>query len=232
MKKVFLRILTSNKRDWEDWVTDEIRSSVEARIKVRGHCAMMLTGGKTAEALYKHWVVSATWNHSNLNYYFGDERCLPPENTESNYGMVMRSLFPMGLPEDCSIYRIRGEVSNYKAEASRYERILPETIDILLLSVGPDGHIASLFPGSASLSNDGADLVVPIVGPKHPSKRLTITPRVIQSARSIFVLAVGSEKGKVLAEALTKPDNIFDMPVRLTIGGTWLLDSQATAQYQ
>ncbi len=86
---------------------------------------MMLTGGKTAETLYKHWAVSVPWNHSNLNYYFGDERCIPSEHPESNYGMVLRSLFPMGLPEDCNINRIKGEVANYKPEARRYESILP-----------------------------------------------------------------------------------------------------------
>ena len=99
---------------------------------------------------------------------------------------------------------MKGEVANYKAEARRYESIQPHTIEVLLFSVGP----------------------------KPPPERLTITPNVIKFARAVYVLAVGSKKGQVLAEDLKQPEHITDLPARLTLDRTWLLDSQAAEQFQ
>jgi len=109
--------------------------------------------------------------------------------------------------------------------------MLPFNIDILLSSVGEDGHVASLFPFDDALY-ETERLVVPVIAPKSPSCRLTITPKVIKSAKSIFVLAVGEKKGEILGEALNNPHNIFELPVRLTIGSTWILDKSATKSFK
>jgi len=125
---------------------------------------MMLTGGYTAKQLYQHWAVSKPWNHSKIVYFFGDKRCVPPDHQDSNYGMVKRSLFPKGTPIGCKVIRMEGELSEREAPARNYEQMLPESIDILLLSVGSDGHIASLFPRSNAL-NEKTKSVVPFVSP-------------------------------------------------------------------
>ena len=121
------------------------------------------------------------------------------------------------------------ENSDREAAAKAYEKLLPESMDVLLLGMGMDGHIASLFPNNPALRSRQRS-VVPTTGPMSPCERLTITPRVITQARSVFVLATGAEKGKVLAEALQSADDFLSLPVRLTLAGTWLLDAEAEAQ--
>ena len=107
--------------------------------------------------------------------------------------------------------------------------MLPESLDILLLSVGLDGHIASLFPQSSAL-NEKTKSVVSVVCPKPPPERLTVTPRVVQSARTTFLFAQGKEKGRILAKALVQPDDTVSLPVRLVIDSTWILDKNAAEQ--
>ena len=136
---------------------------------------MMLTGGYTAKQLYQHWAVSKPWNHSKIIYYFGDERCVPHDHQDSNYSMVKRSLFPKCTPKGCKVIRMEGKLSGREAAARKYEQMLPESINILLLSVGSDGRIASLLPGSNAIQ-EKLRSVVPVVGTKSPSMRLTIPP--------------------------------------------------------
>ena len=100
--------------------------------------------------------------------------------------------------------------------------MLPESIDVLLLSVGSDGRIASLLPGSNAIQ-EKLRSVVPVVGTKPPPRRLTITPRVIQSASSTFLFAIGKEKGQILAKALESPNNIASLLLRLVLRATWIL---------
>ena len=107
--------------------------------------------------------------------------------------------------------------------------MLPESIDVLFLSVGSDGHIASLYPQSNAL-NEKTKSVVPVVGPKPPPERLTITTSVIQPAKSTFLFAQGKEKGQILAQALESPNNIASFPARLVLGATWILDTDAAEQ--
>jgi 6-phosphogluconolactonase len=187
---------------------------------------IMLTGGSSAESLYKLWSSDLTFNHSNIIYYFGDERCVLPNHPDSNYGMAVSTLFPNGIPQNCKVERMRGEENNFHIEAMRYSNLLPESVDILLFSVGPDGHIASLFPYGDKL-NEMNRAVVPVTGSKLPSERLTITQKIIKSAKHIIVIANGETKGKALTRALEDPNNIQEMPVRLTIGTSWFLDESA-----
>ena len=141
------QIITASAEIWCESTTETIGTTVKLHISAKGECSMMLTGGNTAKQLYQHWTVSKPWNHSKIIYYFGDERCVPPDHQDSNYGMVKRSLFPKGIPKGCKVIRMEGELSEREAVARKYEQMLPESIDILLLSVGSDGRVASLLPG-------------------------------------------------------------------------------------
>ena len=143
--------------------------------------------------------------------------------------MVTHYLFLKGIPKGCAVKKMEGYASDREAAARSYEQPFPEFIDVLLLSVGQDGHIASLFPGDLALLETTRS-VVSIVGPKQPPERLTITPRVIQSTKSTFLFALGEEKGRILAQALEQPDDIASLPVRLVLGSTWVLDSDASEQ--
>lgn len=137
--------------------------------------------------------------------------------------MAMSTLFKAGLPQGCAMHRMEAEGDDLEVAAERYAAILPRTIDILLLGVGEDGHIASLFPHSAGL-HEIRRRVLPITGPKRPNQRLTITPPVILQAHLTVVLAVGAVKAALLKEALRMPNNIDALPARLVLRGTWLMD--------
>ena len=89
--------------------------------------------------------------------------------------MVTHYLFLKGIPKGCAVKKMEGYASDREAAARSYEQAFPEFIDVLLLSVGQDGHIASLFPGDLALLETTRS-VVSIVGPKQPPERLTITP--------------------------------------------------------
>lgn len=215
--------------DWAAMAADEIGLAVSAAISRRGVCNIMLTGGNTAERLYNYWAKTSALPMESMRFLFGDERCVPPDHADSNYALVMRTLLAKGEPPGCEIIRIAAENADRDAAARKYEELLPQEIDVLLLGMGVDGHIASLFPYSEALrSTDRA--VLPVAGANLHHERLTITPRVISNARAIFLLAMGEEKGLVLAEAIRSPADFMSLPVRLALGGIWLLDDAAASQ--
>ena len=204
-----------------------ISNAIISKIKM-GSCNVMLTGGKSAEQIYKCWSTSDVLSAylSRIHFYFGDERCVPPEDLDSNYGMARRAFLKKDIIKKINIYRIEAECEDIEAAGVRYAELLPNSIDVLLLSVGVDGHIASLFPYDPALS-EYKRRVVPAVGLKLPFKRLTITPKVISDSAEVFVLAFGKSKGRVLLEALRNPNDIASCPARLVLNATWLLDDEA-----
>ena len=201
----------------------QIQPLIQSSIQRKGNCHVMLTGGRSAASLYAAWATSspnpADWQ--GLHFYFGDERCVPPDHIESNYGMVIRKLFPTGVPQGAVMHRMEADASDQDVAADRYAALLPETIDILLLSVGEDGHIASLFPQSASL-HEYAKKVIQITGPKAPYQRLTITPNVIKRARYVFVMAISEQKRAVYEKVLQDPGHIDSLPARLVLKRNWI----------
>ena len=226
------RVVTSpDSASWPEMATKTLIPEIEEAIARRGVCHLMLTGGQTVERLYQYWAESSALPLSQLKFWFGDERCVSPDHADSNYALFVNTLFMSGVPSNCKVMRMEAERSDRKCAAKEYAQQLPEALDILLLGMGPDGHIASLFPHSPLLQSS-SESVVPVTGPKPPFDRLTITPQVIERARSVFLLATGKEKGTVLAEALQASDDYQTLPVRLTINGTWLLDSDATEAIQ
>lgn len=224
------RILISPDSDgWAGFAVDAIGQAIRMVLSQKNVCHVMLTGGRTAERLYKCWADTDILPLKGLRFLFGDERCVPPDDVDSNYALVMNTLFEKGVPSGCSIARMEAENPDQEASAKAYEILIPEEIDILLLGMGADGHIASLFPNSSALLAEER-LVLPIRGPKLPFERLTITPKVIARSKLVFLLVTGKEKGIVLAEALRPESDFISLPVRLTLAGTWLLDTEAGCQ--
>jgi len=214
--------------DVETWpisIATRIQNAIHKTLLERGSCDVMLTGGRSAARLYKAWRNLPTFHTmTGVSFYFGDERCVPQDHLESNYGMAMRTLFNKGLPKGCAIVRMEADCPDRNEAAMAYEQKLPRTLDVLLLSVGEDGHIASLFPHGSAL-HEICQRVVPVWSPKPPNARLTITPPVLAQAGRIFVLAIGTEKAAVLQQARVAPKDIDDLPARLVLGATWLLDT-------
>lgn len=216
-------------REWAVRAARTIQGAVECVLREQGECSVMLTGGRSATRLYRSWATMREFVAlRGVRFYFGDERCVPPDHADSNYGMVRRELFAYGVPEACCVLRMEADDPNPDGAASRYGVQLPERIDILLLGVGEDGHIASLFPGSSALLERRRP-VIHTLGPWPPFERLTITPPVVAGARRVFVLAPGSQKAAVLARALRMPGDVTGCPATMVLDGTWLVDSPLIA---
>lgn len=214
-----------NNSTWADSTARLLMNAIEKSLKARDACNVMLTGGRSAALLHTAWAALPEFDTlRNVHFYFGDERCVPPDHPESNYGLAMRTLFQRGVPLDCSVTRMAAEDADHTAAAAVYERTLPALLDVLLLSVGEDGHIASLFPQSEALS-ETRRRVIAITSPKPPHDRLTVTPPVIAEATHVFVMALGETKAAVLQKAQAKPQSFADLPARLVLNATWLLDS-------
>lgn len=199
-----------------------------------GEFTLMLTGGRSAKKLYEHWSKGDRFSDHRIDCYFGDERCVPLDDAENNYGMVMNTLFAKGVPAGLCVYRMRGEQANIESEISRYCSALPSSLDVILLSVGEDGHIASIFPNSEVVHEQSA-LVSHVRAPKIPQDRLTVTPKVLKSAKKIIVLVCGAVKGKVVARALKQPKNVQELPIAIVMGmsqTTIILDKEASEQLQ
>jgi 6-phosphogluconolactonase len=171
-------------------------------------------------------------------FFFGDERCVPPEDPESNYGMARDAMLaPLGI-DAAHVFRMRGEDPPAQAAAAYaavlQEQLGPSTVlDLVMLGMGPDGHTASLFPGSSP--HDGGDALVaaPFVA-KFDTYRITLTPRAINAARAVEIATAGTAKAAALAGALDGPYNPNLYPVQIVDPHsgklTWLVDRAAAAQ--
>jgi len=178
---------------------------------------IVLTGGSTPRAAYGEFVEAVRTvgiDVSGCTMWFSDERCVPPEDERSNYGLVRDALLqPLGDLPHPTVHRMRGELGP-DAGAEDYERVLREAgsprFDVVLLGIGPDGHLASLFPDQESLSEHSRLVVgVPEAGLEPFVPRVTLTFPALVNARQIVFLATGESKADAVAAAFgpdAKPD--------------------------
>lgn len=196
----------------------------------RNECNIILTGGRSAERVYKVWAPVLAGIVGRICFYFGDERCVEPDDQASNFRMVMQSLFPDKLPGNFMIQRIRGEAEDIMNETERYGKILPQKVDIVLLSIGEDGHIASLFPNDKQVLETGKKMLL-IQAPKFPQFRLSVSANVIQSANRIFCFVNGPVKGEILKKVFQDEIDVLAVPARLACKGVWLMDKSAMQSF-
>jgi 6-phosphogluconolactonase len=197
-----------NVRDLELSVVEDEQAAAEqvARLLVdaaRAGAEIALTGGSTPGRAYERAAeLEPDWSRAGV--WWGDERCVPPEDDESNFGLAKRTLLDR-LAEQPRVHRIRGEDDAAEAAAA-YERELREaTLDLVLLGLGPDGHVASLFPGSPGLQEE-AHLVVPAKPKLEPFvERVTLTPGPLRAAATVVFLVTGESKAEAVANALGGP---------------------------
>jgi 6-phosphogluconolactonase len=202
---------------------------VTRAIAERGSCALGLAGGRTPEPVYRALASGSSVDWKRVDVFFSDERAVPPDHAESNYRLVHLALLSRVAIPAGQVHRMEAERPDRAAAAREYERALPPRLDVLVLGMGPDGHTASLFPGSAAL-DERRRLVVPVVGAKPPAERLTITPPVIEAARQVAVIATGEDKAIMVARAIEGPLAPNAVPVQLARRGVWFLDGAAAAR--
>ena len=160
--------------------------------------SLVLTGGTTAGAAYRR-LASEAWRDrlewSQITLYFGDERRVPPDDEGSCYRLATETLAGV---TPAGIERMRGEEPDGEAEADRYAALLPERFDVTLLSMGEDGHCASLFPGSPQLA-ERERLCTTGLAPYAPYERITLTLPALDRSRLVLILALGERKRDALA---------------------------------
>jgi 6-phosphogluconolactonase len=170
---------------------------------------VVLTGGSTPRAAYGEFVTAVQavdLDLSETTFWFGDERCVPPDDERSNYLLVKQSLLdPLGDAAPANVRRMRGELGPEEG-ADEYERELreagPPEFDMLLLGMGPDGHTASMFPDQPSLSERARLVVgVPHAGLEPFVPRVSLTLTGLALARQVVFLVTGSSKADAVAAA-------------------------------
>ncbi|MGH7256600.1 MAG: 6-phosphogluconolactonase, partial [Nitrospirales bacterium] len=219
----------------------------EQAVETTGQCRLALSGGSTPKLLYAELAGPAFRSRldwTGLEFYFGDERCVPPDHPESNFALAEKDLFRPLKVEATRIFRMPGEVADPERGADHYAALLrrqfqasPPAVpvfDIILLGLGADGHTASLFPESDTL-RESSRLVRPAVSPQGVRQRLTLTLPVLNQARTVLFLVSGAAKARAVAAVLEDhAAKDTQWPARLVRPAkgrlVWILDRPAASE--
>lgn len=216
-------------------------SQARDAVAKRGRFVIALAGGGTPKPVYERLAqpeIAREIDWEKTHVFFGDERCVPPTDEQSNFRMAREALLErVPLPES-NIHRMLGEIDAeaaalaYEQELKRLYRCERPTIDLVLLGIGADGHTASLFPGTAAV-RERERLVAGQYVDKLGAWRVTMTPVLLDAAREILFLVEGTGKAAVLHEILEgayRPDVLPSQRVQPVAGRVhWLLDQAAAA---
>jgi 6-phosphogluconolactonase len=209
----------------------------------RGRFTVALSGGSTPRRLYQllagpPWRSGVDWGR--VIFFWGDERCVPPDHPDSNYRMAREALLDhVPIPPE-NVHRFEAERPDHDAVARDYQNLLassfgidsagpPPAFDLVLLGMGPDGHTASLFPDTLAL-NETVRWAVANHVPKFGADRLTLTYPVLNRGREVLFLIAGADKAVVLREALeghSDPPRFPFLRVRPEGDLFWFLDRAA-----
>ena len=187
-------------------------------IAARGSFALALPGGSVATTFFPR-LARAALDWSRTEFFWGDERAVPPSDPESNYAVAQALwLGPAGVPAE-RVHRMRAEspdlarvAADYAAELERLTGA-PPRLDLVLLGVGPDGHVCSLFPGHPLLEERRRWVAVVEDSPKPPPRRLTLTRPVLAEASEVVIVALGTSKAEIIRAAVEDPGST--LPVAL-----------------
>ncbi|HUE86843.1 MAG TPA: 6-phosphogluconolactonase [Vicinamibacterales bacterium] len=184
-----------------------------------------ITGGSTA-LIFLGALREAAVDWSRVTLFWGDERAVPPDSPDSNYGLAEQMLLtPLGSKAPRAI-RMPAEMPDLQQAARAYAAALPPALDLLILGVGDDGHVCSLFPGHPALLETVARVVPIEDSPKPPPRRLTLTMTYVLQSRQVWIVAVGERKRTLLQRAIQKqqPATPLDLVVAQADNVTILTD--------
>lgn len=212
-------------------------------VAARGRFTIALAGGATPRATYARLAAAPfrdrmPWDRTWV--FFGDERAVPPEHPESNFGMAQAALLSrVAIPRD-QVIRLRGEAEDPETAAADYARALAAAFesrrgevprfDLVLLGLGVDGHTASLFPGSPVLKEIFRTVAAVYAAAAAVPKRLTLTLPVLNAAARVIFLVAGAEKAKAVRAVLTEKAPLPATMVQPGDGDLmWLVDRAAAS---
>jgi 6-phosphogluconolactonase len=263
-------IVANDEVDLAQRAAERLTALIEQAVSAHGRALVSLTGGTTPRRLYaaladprQPWSGRIPW--SQVHLFWGDERHVPPDHPDSNYGMAKAALLDhVPIPAD-HVHRMRGELPDPQDAAADYERALTDVVsafslpadvvsgfsrtflfDIMLLGVGDDAHIASIFPGSELLEPE-ASLVTgregavgrPFMGRRVAAVwaahlnawRITLTPEALLDSRALVVIVSGAKKAAAVRAALSSALDVKTYPAQLLRAADdrveWLVDRSA-----
>jgi 6-phosphogluconolactonase len=215
-------------------------------VEKKGAFAVALSGGSTPKALYSLLTTDRDLNArvpwQKIDFFFGDERHVPPDHADSNYRMAYEAMFSRAPVSLDRVFRMRGEYKETEKAAAEYDQTLREyfhlsagelpRFDLVMLGMGPDGHTASLFPGTRALEEHQRLVTSNWVG-KFYTHRITMTAPVLNNAACVMFMAHGQDKAQPLKAVLEGPHEPTQLPSQLIrpAHGTlwWLVDQTAAA---
>lgn len=230
----------------EDAVAKHFLLATNQAVQQRGQALIALSGGSTPLGLF-HLLGSdayrATLPWTQIHFFWVDERCVPPQDKESNYGQFKRNVLdPLRIASQ-QVHAIDGNLPAEEA-AHNYEKMLRTLaedgqelprFDWVLLGMGQDGHTASLFPGqSTALMDEQAVMAVTAQYEDRPSERVTLTPRILNLARQVVFMVSGAQKAERLQDVLQGEHDPLRLPaqrIQPTDGRlVWMLDEAAASK--
>lgn len=219
----------------------DFASFLKEKLQAQDVLHLALSGGSTPKLLFDHMTAHADdFPWERLYLYWGDERCVAPNDTESNYRMTNEHLLSkVPLPKE-NIHRIMGE-NEPKIEAVRYGELLANTLpkqhqlpvfDVIMLGMGSDGHTASIFPHEAHLLKENQICGVG-THPESGQKRITLTGPTIKNAKCICFLVTGAGKQEKLSAIYEQTEESKSYPAADIASGhqnvIWFVDTAAAA---
>lgn len=219
---------------------DHFVNAAKKAIQDHDYFAVALSGGSTPKAIYER--LALPQNKDKIQWdkcliFWSDERAVPPESSESNYGMAMKAgLETLPLNWE-TVFRMKGEAEDIEEAAKEYENLIIENVpnqmfDLIMLGVGEDGHTASLFPETHGLHAEGR-LVIANYLPHVEKWRLSMTFDCINRAKQACIYAMGSSKASIVKTVLTSgynPDHLPSQRVGTAANkALWVLDTAAAS---
>ncbi len=216
-------------------------------IRARGRFSVALSGGSTPRRLFE-LLAGAPFRDqldwTKVEFFWGDERAVPPDHKDSNFGMARQAMLQSLHIPDAQIHRMTAEREDREAAARDYQNEIarvfgvassgaPPSLDLVLAGMGPDGHTLSLFPHTEALK-ETTRWVVPNFVPKLSAHRLTLTPTIVNRAACVMFLVAGQDKAVPLAEVVEGPPDSDRLPsqrIHPEAGGLlWLVDRAAASK--
>jgi 6-phosphogluconolactonase len=188
-----------------------------------------LSGGSTPKVLYQvlaeEFREQVLW--SKVQFFWSDERHVPPDHPDSNYRMAHEALLSRVPVLESNVHRVRSENPSAQEAADEYEKTIVPRLDLILLGLGTDGHTASIFPGSEVLHETKRLIAAPWVE-KLNAYRITMTLPLLNNGASVLFLVSGAEKVEIVKEVLEGPQKYPAQFVQPTNGELiWMLDRDA-----
>jgi 6-phosphogluconolactonase len=218
-------------------VAELVAEQAQAAFAARGVVSIAIAGGSVAEACLPTLANAAVpWGATHI--FWADERAVPVTDPESNAGQAMSLWRGSRLESDANVHPMPGSATNLDAAARAYADDItrvagaPPVVDVVLLGVGEDGHVASLFPEHASLGDGSAIALVERESPKPPAARLSLSLATVVSARDVLIVAFGAAKASVMREALENASSLLPVAQvvqRASRVSVWLDTAAASA---